>query len=296
MLGVFILIYLVCSSLVWKIDIKGNKKVETEYILSLLRECKVKVGTYKEKISKGKIVDYIRSKVYDIAWVGIDIKGTTMYVTIEEKIISTEQDRKEVGDIIAKKSGVITKIIAENGTAKYITGSYVEKGSVLIEGKIYSEIIDEVSVHASGIVRGIVDYKFEQIYKYKKEIKEKIGKSTFGVGVGINNKEFILKCLPKKYKYDINNKVSMFNFFGINISFIFRIYEKYILKDIVNTKENLIKQGEIHSNLFLNQLLISDSKVKDKKVEITETDEGIIYKLTVSIEENIGEFLKTGDK
>ena len=32
------------------------------------------------------------------------------------------------------------------------------------------------------------------------------------------------------------------------------------------------------------------------KVEITETDEGIIYKLTVSIEENIGEFLKTGDK
>ena len=102
--------------------------------------------------------------------------------------------------------------------------------------------------------------------------------------------------MPKKYKYDINNKVRMFKFLGLNISFVFRTYEEYILKDIVYTKDTLIKQGETQSNLFLNQLLTNDSKVKDKNVEIIETADGIIYKLTVSVEENIGEFLKTGDK
>ena len=81
-----------------------------------------------------------------------------------------------------------------------------------------------------------------------------------------------------------------------SISLIFNTYEEYILKDIVNTKESLIIQGEQQSNLFLNQILTNDSKVKDKNVEITNTKEGIIYKLTLSVEENIGEFLKTGDK
>ena len=172
----------------------------------------------------------------------------------------------------------------------------MEKGSILIEGKMYSELIGESRVHASGVVKGEVEYIFEKEYKLKNTIKEKTGKSRFGTGVGINNKEFILKCLPKKYKYDITSKVRMFRFLGVNISLIFNTYEEYILKDIVNTKESLIIQGEQQSNLFLNQILTNDSKVKDKNVQIIDTKDGIKYKLTVIVEENIGEFLKTGDK
>ena len=118
----------------------------------------------------------------------------------------------------------------------------------------------------------------------------------FGIGVGINNKEFVLKCLPKKYKYDITSKVKMFRFLGANVSIIFNTYEEYILKDIVNTKDSLIIQGEQELDLFLNQILTSGSNVKDKNVEIENTNDGIIYKVTVSVEENIGEFLETGEK
>ncbi|MBR6688518.1 MAG: sporulation protein YqfD [Clostridia bacterium] len=296
MLMLIFLLYLISSKFIWRVEISGNNRIKTERIEMLLKECKASVGAYKKRISKGKVADYIRANIYDAAWIGVNINGTTMEITVEEKIISTEEDRNIIGDIVAKKDAIITKIVADNGTAKYIAGSYVEKGSILIEGVIESEILEPERVHASGVTRGIVDYTFEKELKLKRSVKENTGKSMHGVGVGINNKEFILKCLPKKYKYDITSKVRMFRFLGVNISFIFNTYEEYILKDIVNTKESLIIQGEKESNLFLNQILTSDSKVKDKNIEIIDTKDGIIYKLTVSVEENIGEFLKTGDK
>ncbi len=292
----FLIIYLLFSNFIWNIEIVGNNKIAKDTILTLLNECKVRIGAYKGKISKGKVSDYIRANLYDAAWIGVDIKGTTIEIKVEEKIISTEEDKSIIGDIVAKKDAIITKLIADNGTAKYLTGSYIEKGSVLIEGTIYSELIGETKVHASGIARGEVEYKFEKEYALKNTIKEKTGKSMFGIGASINNKEFILKCLPKKNKYDITSKVRMFRFLGVNISLIFNTYEEYILKDIVNTKESLIIQGERESDLFLNQILTNDSKVKDKNVEIIDTKDGIKYKLTVIVEENIGEFLKTGDK
>ena len=88
----------------------------------------------------------------------------------------------------------------------------------------------------------------------------------------------------------------MFRFLGANVSIIFNTYEEYILRDIVNTKDSLIIQGEQELDLFLNQILTSGSNVKDKNVEIENTNDGIIYKVTVSVEENIGEFLETGEK
>ena len=296
MLILVTVVYIVTSSFIWHIEIEGNEKVNIQSINKLLREYKMVPGTLKKKISKGNLSDYLRANIYEAAWVGVDIVGTTMKITIKEKIISKEEDRSIKGDIIATKDAVITRIVASTGTALYKEGSFVKSGEILIAGVDKNGLTGETRVHASGVTRGIVEYKFSKEYKEKNIIKEKTGKSMFGVGVGINNKEFILKCLPKKYKYDITSKVKMFRFLGINISIIFNTYEEYIVKDIVNTKDSLIIQGEQEVDLFLNQILTSGSNVKDKNVEIENTNDGIIYKVTVSVEENIGEFLETGDK
>ena len=296
MLILVTVVYIVTSSFIWHIEIEGNEKVNIQSINKLLREYKMVPGTLKKKISKGNLSDYLRANIYEAAWIGVDIVGTTMKIAIKEKIISKEEDRSIKGDIIATKDAVITRIVASTGTALYKEGSFVKSGDILIAGVDKNGLTGETRVHASGVTRGIVEYKFSKEYKEKNIIKEKTGKSMFGVGVGINNKEFILKCLPKKYKYDITSKVKMFRFLGINISIIFNTYEEYIVKDIVNTKDSLIIQGEQEVDLFLNQILTSGSNVKDKNVEIENTNDGIIYKVTVSVEENIGEFLETGDK
>ena len=296
MLIVVSLVYVLASSFIWHIEIEGNERINIKSINKLLEEYKMVPGILKKKISKGNLSDYLRANIYDAAWVGVDIIGTTMKITIKEKVISKEEDRSVKGDIISVKDAVITRIVASTGTAMYKEGSFVKSGEVLIAGVDKNAIAGETRVHASGVVRGIVEYTFSKEYKQKNIIKEKTGKSMFGIGVGINNKEFVLKCLPKKYKYDITSKVKMFRFLGANVSIIFNTYEEYILRDIVNTKDSLIIQGEQELDLFLNQILTSGSNVKDKNVEIENTNDGIIYKVTVSVEENIGEFLETGEK
>ena len=99
--------------------------------------------------------------------------------------------------------------------------------------------------------------------------------------------------MPKENKYDINS--SAINIFNTNISFLFNTYEEYILKDIVNTKDTLTKRGEQELNLFLSELQES-GKIIDKKVDIIELKDGIVYKAMISVEENIGKFMRTGDK
>lgn len=288
-----VILSFIMSSFVWSIKISGNSNIETESIKSVVEKFGMHIGKNKLFISKKDLADYIRANLYEAAWVGVDIKGTTMNITVKEKIISNEEDKTVLGDIVATKTAIITKIIAENGTAKYKTGSYIEKGSVAIEGTIYSEFIDPIKVHASGILKGNVEYIFEKKYLYNEKIKEYTGKSRYGVGVKINNKEIAIKCLPKENKYDItSNAVNIFN---TNISFLFNTYEEYILKDIVNTKDTLIKRGEQDLNLFLNELQ-ENGKIVDKKVEIIEEKKEITYKAVVSVEENIGKFIKTGDK
>ena len=290
-----ILFAFVMSNFIWKINITGNEKIKTEVIESLLHDMGMNKGKFKLFVSKGKVVDYLRANLYEAAWIGVDIKGTTMNITVTEKIISDSEDKSIPGNIIATKSAVISKIIAENGTAKFKTGSFITEGSVAIEGVISSELIEPIYVHASGILKGIVEYTFEQEYLYKSQIKEYTEKSRYGVGIGINNKEFLIKYLPKENKYDINSKTKIFDIFSVNISFIFNTYDEYILKDITSTKEELAKIAEKDSTLYFEKILTKDSKVVEKKVDQVDKETGIIYKVTLSVEENIGKFVKTGE-
>lgn len=292
--GVIFLAF-VMSNFIWNINIVGNEKIEKSKIENLLQESGIYRGKLKFLVSKGKVADYIRVNLYEAAWVGVEINGTAMNITIKEKIISEEEDKTVIGNIIASKSAVISKIIAENGTARFKTGSYITEGSVAIEGVIDSEFIEPIRVHASGILRGVIDYTFEKEYKYNTQIKEYTGKSRYGVGVKINNKEFLIKYLPKEIKCDINSNAKVFEIFSVNFSFIFNTYDEYILKDIVNTKEELAKIAEQDSTLYFNEILTNDSKVVNKVVDQVETGTGIIYKVTLSVEENIGKFVRTGE-
>lgn len=296
LIGVLLIVIFVMSNFIWTINITGTENIDNAKIMELLEASGVHTGKFKLFISKGKISDYIRANLYETAWVGVDIKGTTMEITIKEKIISTEEDKSIPGNIVATKSAVISKIIAENGTAKYKTGSYIEEGSIAIEGVIQSEIIEPTKVHASGILKGIVEYTFEKEYKFKNQIKEYTGKSRHGVGLKINNKEISIKYLPKEYKYDINSKAKVFEIFSVSISFIFNTYDEYIVRDIVNTKEELALMGDKDSTLYFDKILTNDSKVVEKNVDQIETVDGIIYKVVLSVEENIGKFVGTGDK
>ncbi len=96
-----------------------------------------------------EIITKIKLKRNDISWIGINIKGTNVIV----KIVKAEEKPEIVNNtdycnIIASKSGVITKIVAQNGTAIVKEGDKVEKGDILIAGFIEGKYTEKRLVHS----------------------------------------------------------------------------------------------------------------------------------------------------
>lgn len=202
------------------------------------------------------------------------------------------------GDIVAKKSGVLTRIVPENGTAKLNEKSYVEKGTVLIEGKMYSKFLETFDVTAKGIVKADCEYTYENTYLYKDILKEYTGKKRYTIGISINYKENMLNYLNKSKKYDISKSSKNFDIFGLVFSFDIYSCEEYIEQEIIYTKDELLKRNEEDSTKFLNEEILPntiDGKLVDKNTTYIENEDGFEAKTVYVINEEISEFVERNE-
>lgn len=62
------------SKFVWNIEIKGTNRIPEEEILSELAEGGLKIGAKKSSIKSKEIINQMRLKRDDIAWMNIDMK------------------------------------------------------------------------------------------------------------------------------------------------------------------------------------------------------------------------------
>ena len=237
----------------------------------------------------------MRVEINELSWIGIEIDGTTAKIRVVEKtkLPDYANQNNVPGDIIANKSGVVSKIVPENGTAKYVEGSYVQEGSVLIEGAIYSEFVDTEYVPAKGIVQ------IQSIYKYKKEYKfnniNKIynNKVKYTVGITINSKENMLNYLNKSKKYDINKSSKNINLFGNNVSFDFYKCKEYTEDINILSKEDILNISKKDQEEYLNNEILSkniNASLVEKTENIEETDDSIIVTVDFLVNEQIGVF------
>jgi len=284
------------STYIFRIDITGNKRVSKEQILSVLKKADVYVGKNRLAIDERKAGNMLRTEIYDIAWVGIEVKGTKVTVKIVEKTLVEDNDNEEIcGNIIAKKSGVITKIIAENGTPRFLTGSYIEKGMVAVEGVIESELIGNINVHAKGILKVKNKEIFEVTEKYDIQEKEYTGKKRYGIGFSIKDKEYLLKYLPKEHIYDITKKEKTLRITGDSFKFIFTTYKEYKLITKTRSYEELVDICKSKYDEYLLSIKKETSTISNEEIEIIKMNDGIIYKVTYDLEEEVGVFQKTGE-
>lgn len=292
-----IMLACVFSNFIWNIKIIGNEIVSEEEIINALAEAGFKSGSTKLGIDKSSITSKVRAKNSNISWIGIDISGTTAYVKIIEKTNVSDEDvlEKSIGDIVATKSGIITKIIPENGTALVKTGSYVEKGMKLIEGKIYSQIVEVREVSAKGIIEANVEYSSKAEYNFLQIEKVYTGKQRKNIGITINGKEYMINYLNKSDKYDKIKRSKSLNLFGCSISFDYYIFDEYYENFKNNTKQELIKKSEEEANSYFENNILSNAKnatLIDRIYDIEEFSDKIVVTTKYIVNERIGEFVK----
>ena len=112
---IIVITTIILSNFIWNIEITGNENISLEEISKVLQENNFKVGTSKIGLNTKNIIEQIRLDREDVAWVGIEIKGTNAIVKIVEADLKPEIiPEDEYCNLIATKDGMIVKINAQN--------------------------------------------------------------------------------------------------------------------------------------------------------------------------------------
>ena len=157
----------VSSKYVWSVKISVKDDLKLENIEEDIEALGITKGVKKDKIDTDKVINELRLKRNDIAWVGIDIEGTNIKINIVKADKAPNIiDNSDYCNIVASKAGIIKKIIAQNGTAIVKVGDQVQKGDILIAGYMEGKYTDTRYVHSLGEVEAIVSYQKSKEIKF----------------------------------------------------------------------------------------------------------------------------------
>ena len=293
LLLIIISLIIITSNFVWNIEIKGADTIDIKELICQLNEQGLDIGRYKVKIDTKQIINEIRLKRDDIAWMAINLKGTNAVVEIVEATSKPEIiDEDDICNIVSDKEGIITKINVQNGTAQVKIGDMVKNGTVLIGGYIEGKYTGTRYVHSNADIEARVWYTKKEKMNLTTEIEEKTNNSESKYSLNINN--FVInlyKNLPNFENYDTiiaSNKIKLFSNLYLPIELIKTTYyetqKKKITYGAEEAKEILIQKIEQE----LIEEIPNKEKIVNKQVNAYQEDDAVEIEVIYEVIENIG--------
>ena len=151
----------VLSSFVLTIEVKGNTNVPTAQILTELRRQGLGIGTFGPGLDERTVGNKVLLQLPQLSWLSINLYGTRAEVLVREAVEAPELvDAQEYGSVVARASGIVTRVEALTGEAVVKVGDTVLEGETLISGTVHLEgpaysdkpEIGQIQVRASGRV------------------------------------------------------------------------------------------------------------------------------------------------
>lgn len=290
---VIIVILAIASNFIWNIQIIQENNDNMENLYQDIVESGLEIGKIKGKINTKEIINKIRLKRNDIAWIGIELKGTNAIVRVVKSTAKPEIiNEEDYCNIVSDKQGIITKISAQNGTIAVKVGDTVNVGTTLINGWMEGKYTGIRYVHAKGEIQAKVWHTKSKKISYNSTEKLETGKTENKYQIKINNFQINLsKRLSKFEIYDtivVENKFKIFSDFYLPISLV-KTTNKEIKEE---TKKYEIEEAK---NLGIQELQSElDSEIKEKEkivdkiVNTYEKEDGVEVHVTYEVLEDIG--------
>lgn len=290
---IILIIIAILSNFVWNIQIEGTEKISKDELIQTLKEEGLSIGKFKPGIETREIINKIRLDRDDIAWIGIEITGTNAIVKVVEAEEKPEiVDEDEYCNIVATKDGVVTKIMAQNGTPLVKNGDLIKKGTVLIGGWLEGKYTGTRYVHSNGQVEAKVWYTQKERVYLKETKKEDTGEAQNKYSVNINN--FIInfnKRVSKFENYDTieeAKKIKLFSNFYLPIELVKTTYKEYKVVKIAHTLEEAKTIGIERAKDKLNAQIENTNNITDEQINIKEEINFVDVEVVYEVKENIG--------
>ena len=290
---VIIIILAISSNFIWNIQIVEEDKDTMENLYQDVIDSGLTIGTLKSKINTKDIINKVRLKRDDIAWMGIELKGTNAIVKVVKATAKPDIiDDEDYCNIVSDKQGIITKISAQNGTIAVKVGDTVNVGTTLINGWMEGKYTGIRYVHAKGEIQAKVWHTKSKKIPYNTTERTETGKIENKYKIKINNFEINLsKRLSKFEIYDtivMENKFKIFSDFYLPISLIKttnkEVKEEQKKYEIEEAKNLGIEQLQDE----LNNEIENKEKIVNKIINTYEKEDGVEVYVTYEVLEDIG--------
>ncbi|HZK58149.1 MAG TPA: sporulation protein YqfD [Clostridia bacterium] len=289
------LLLIFVSTFIFTIEVVGNKEVEKTEIISKLDALGLRPGTNRYFINLRKLENRLILDIDRLAWVGIELKGVKAKIEVVEKIIPPGKVDKNIPcNIIAKKNGVIEKIIARNGDPVVEKGDIVKKGDILISGIVQLEPTEEnILVHSYGEVYAKTYYEAIKSRSLTEIKKKKTGQKFIKRTLNLGNMELSFNKGEIPYEFYIVEKKSkkplQWRKIGLPVEFITEEY--YEAKKIKTPISEVEAKNYVHKEALNNILeeIPFEAEILNTQVDFDVKD-GVLYgKVIIEVLEDIVE-------
>ena len=297
MCSFFLILYLL-SLFVWNISFEGNNRYTRDTLLKYLEEEGICYGMRKEKISCEKLEEGIRSRFPEITWVSARVSGTRLLIKIKENevLFSVPQKDEAPCDLVAKRAGIVTKMIVRRGKAAVMIGSQVEEGQLLVSSKLSvmndnGEIVRTDYVHADADIYAQTEYGYQTEIPKLHAISVNTGRKRLGAGIRIGPYQlrFVMPLRgenPWRFVSE-SSQLCFFQDFYLPVYFEQIKGEEYIVYERLYTEEEIQTVSEQLQEQYLKNLMEKGVQIIENNVKISENGSFYIIEGRVAAQEMI---------
>ena len=185
------LFLMVMSRFVWSVEISGNHQYSTQLLTKFLAEEQIGYGVRKREIDCENAEVLLRNYFPDITWVSVRLSGTKLYVEVQERLPAgngAKEPALVASDLVTEVAGEVTSVLVRRGTALVQVGDEVEAGTVVVSGMIpiqddSGETVSYDLCAADADVTIHTTLFYEDHFSVKKQVRQQIGKTKYGIGM-----------------------------------------------------------------------------------------------------------------
>ncbi|NLX63732.1 MAG: sporulation protein YqfD [Clostridiaceae bacterium] len=283
-LVIFSAILMLSVSIIWDIEITGCEPEKIPEIMSVLNADNIGRGSFKLKLDPKIIAKKIALNVEQVAWVGVEIKGVKLFITIKDSIeppVLIKND--EAFNIVAERDGLVKKVEVYAGTPRIKEGETVKKGQLLVSGKLESKNPEfgTRDVHALGKIIARTWYEESMPVSMVYTQKLKTGRTHKTVYFRFLDRRFKISGgdLPFEMYETVTEEKMISGPFGLRlpIGLIVENSSEIVEKQVELTLDEAIDVTIETAKENLNKRIPADCTVVDEMIKQYEGDSGTIY-------------------
>lgn len=275
-IGAFVAVIWYLSTHIMGIDITGNERLSAVDIERELKASGLYRGAATSKIEPRSVQNKMMTKFDDIAWIGVNIRGSRAYIEVKERLDTEVIEGTDIPcNLVAVRDGLVRLLEVKAGQTVIKPNQFVEKGDLLVSGVLDSTQDGIRYAYSFGEVYADTEYKKSRTYPLQYTEKIYTGNQRTRLSLGVLDKrlKLYLKDTPPFEYCDKQETATEYSLLGDRLPSITVVrgsFKEYVPQKKSRTVQQAVDLGKHELEAELKKEISANAKINDVQVTYTQ--------------------------